>query len=105
MENQPSSSNQEESETCSQVKIITSDSIQSSYNPICCPQNSPLSELREAQIIEENKLNCNWTLQKIKVVPYPQPEFHINHDKSTEQAGGQRGRGGRGAEGQRGRGS
>ena len=80
MENQASSSNQEESEAYSQAKIITSDPIQFSYNPICCPQNSPLIELREAQITEENQLNCNWTLQKIQVVPYPQPEFQINNE-------------------------
>ncbi|HEY9692350.1 MAG TPA: hypothetical protein V6D15_09105 [Oculatellaceae cyanobacterium] len=81
MENQPSSSNQEESETYSQAKILTSENVKLSYNPISCPQNSPLIELREAQITEENKRSCNWTLQKIKVVPYPEPDFHINNEK------------------------
>ena len=121
MENQPTLSNLEESETSSQAKVITSDPRQFSYNPICCPPNSPLIELREAQIIEENKLSCppnsplielreaqiieenklnfNWTLQKIKVVPYPQPEFHINNENLQSRQGG------RGAEGQGGRGA
>ncbi|MGB3206020.1 MAG: hypothetical protein WBB28_13600 [Crinalium sp.] len=77
MENKPSSSNQEEPQTYSQEKILTSENIKFSYNPISSTQNSPSLKLRKAQITEENQRNCNWTFQRINVVPYPQPDFQI----------------------------
>ncbi len=79
MENQPSSSNQEESETDSNA-IKTSENIKLSYNPISCPQNSPLTKLRAAQISKEKKCHNHWILEKIKVVPYPQPDFQMNNE-------------------------
>ena len=82
MENPPSSSNQEESETDSKAKILTYENRKFNSTPISCPQISPLIELRTAQISEENKCNGHWTLEKIKIVPYPQPDFYIDNNLS-----------------------
>ena len=80
MENQPSSFNQEESEIDSNAKILTYENIKLSSTPISCPQSSALTELRAAPISKENKCNGHWTLEKIKIVPYPQPDFQITNE-------------------------
>ena len=70
-------SSQQYLKTDNNSRVLHPDDAEILPSFISCSSNPTAIQLEEVQQPNEHRGKCNWVLQEIKFVPYPQPDFRL----------------------------